>query len=151
MRRVPSLSLPPYAYMPGQNPHPFKDPKGHQYGADWNFPFNEIWRLDQGWLLGLDLFDHGFFWESHEVWEAQWKTLPRESENRILLQGMIQAAASLLKPIGSVPSQRLWTASEARLQRVLHHDRGIDIAQTIASIAKALRGGPPPRVVGGWP
>ena len=102
-------------------------------------------------MLGLDLFDHGFFWECHEIWEAQWKTRPRRSQSRVLLQGMIQSAAALLKPVGSRSAHRLWIAAEERLMTVLDYDRGIDLPATIAIISSALCGQDTPRVVGGWP
>ena len=150
-RRIPTLKLPLYAYVPGRNPHPFKDPDGHRYGAEWNFPYEQNWREDQGWLLGLDLFDFGFYWECHELWEAQWRTRPRNCVSRQLLQGMIQSAAALLKPVGSRAAKRLWTSANQRLLQAVAFDRGIDLHLTMASIATALDGGERPRIVGGWP
>lgn len=42
---------------------------------------------------GIELFNRGKFWESHEAWEDIWK---RHTENsRIFFQGLIQAAAGL--------------------------------------------------------
>ena len=109
------------------------------------------WRQDQGWLLGLDLFDYGFYWESHEMWEFQWKTRPRHSPSRHLLQGMIQSAATLLKPRGSRAAQRLWMSAKDHLLHASDFDRGIDLDLTIESIGLALRDGVQPRVTGGWP
>ena len=42
---------------------------------------------------GVELFNCGQFWESHEAWEEVWK---RHQENsRIFFQGLIQVAAGL--------------------------------------------------------
>ncbi|MCG8607157.1 DUF309 domain-containing protein [bacterium] len=42
---------------------------------------------------GVELFNSGQFWESHEAWEEVWK---RHHENsRIFFQGLIQVAAGL--------------------------------------------------------
>ena len=31
---LPQKSLPPYAYLPGKNPHPVRDPAGHSYHVE---------------------------------------------------------------------------------------------------------------------
>ena len=41
---------------------------------------------------GVDLFNRGLFWESHESWERVWRRHPEPS--RIFFQGLIQAAAA---------------------------------------------------------
>ena len=150
-RRIPALKLPLYRYQPGRDPHPFKDPNGHRYGADWKFPYHEDWRLDRGWLLGLDLFDHAYYWECHEILEHQWRERPRHCPSRQLLQGLIQSSAALLKPLGSAASKRLWNTAKRRLDVGSSCERGIDVRQTIISIDKALRGEGYPLVSGGWP
>src|ERR1700686_2827654 len=33
-RWLPQKSLPPYAYLPGKNPHPVRDPAGHSYHVE---------------------------------------------------------------------------------------------------------------------
>jgi len=43
---------------------------------------------------GLALFNQGRFFASHEAWEVAWK--PADGIERLLLQGLIQAAAALL-------------------------------------------------------
>ncbi len=61
-------------------------------------------RVDAEWLnvapsfqLALELFDAGYFWETHEVIEPLWDaTLPNSAE-RNLLQGLIQLANACLK------------------------------------------------------
>jgi hypothetical protein len=33
-RWLPQKRLPPYAYLPGKNPHPVRDPPGHSYHVE---------------------------------------------------------------------------------------------------------------------
>ncbi len=46
-------------------------------------------------LRGVQLFNRGKFFESHEVWEALWRQ--STGLERELLQGLIQAAAALIQ------------------------------------------------------
>jgi len=46
---------------------------------------------------GVDLFNHGFPWEAHEAWEPLWFAAPGERPERALLQGLIHAAAAVVK------------------------------------------------------
>ncbi len=43
---------------------------------------------------GVELFNAGRFFECHEAWEEVWKR--RSGQEKLFLQGMIQAAAALL-------------------------------------------------------
>ncbi|MBL8767084.1 MAG: DUF309 domain-containing protein [Planctomycetes bacterium] len=94
------MRLPPYAYVPGRAPHPTRDAEGHSRGRD---PFDDPplddsnWSRHTGFLFGFDLFNRGFFWEAHEVWEEAWHRVPPRSSARLLLQALIQATASALK------------------------------------------------------
>jgi hypothetical protein len=45
----------------------------------------------------VDLYNHGYFWEAHEAWEAVWMSWPREAPEALLVRGCIQTAAALLK------------------------------------------------------
>ncbi len=120
--RVPDWPLPPYRFVPGLNPHPFRHPDGHMY-TDGSPPPAETWdptvswEQDTAWLRGLDLFDHCFYWEAHEVWEGIWRSAPRDDPYAELLQGLIQAAAFLLKQhMGQeAAAEHLRSASAARL------------------------------------
>jgi predicted metal-dependent hydrolase len=46
---------------------------------------------------GVDLFNHGYFWEAHEAWEDPWRSEPRESPRKIYFQSLIRLAAAALK------------------------------------------------------
>ncbi len=143
--RVQDWDLPPYRFVPGVNPHPFRHPDGHMY-TDGSAPEEPAWdptvpwHADRTWLRGLDLFDHRYYWESHECWEAIWHSVPRDDSFFLLLQGLIQAAAYLLKTHMKhhEPAARLRLVSIEKLSYVLAVEdmpyRGIDLNQFIAQL-----------------
>ena len=49
------------------------------------------------WLYAIDLFNHGYYWETHGVIEVIWNRFEYESETAQFFQGIIQIAAGLLK------------------------------------------------------
>ena len=100
--RAPTLSQestePPYAYVPGGPwPHPTRSPEGHSFGrrdgpigptvAEWSARFRR----------GIELFDAGYYWEAHEVWEGLWHAEGRRGAVADLLKGLIKLAAAGVK------------------------------------------------------
>ena len=90
--------LPPYAYVPGGPwPHPTRSPAGHSYGrrdgpiaptsAEWSARFRR----------GIELFDAGYYWEAHEVWEGLWHAEGRRGPAADLIKGLIKLAAAGVK------------------------------------------------------
>ncbi|MCB9883670.1 MAG: DUF309 domain-containing protein [Planctomycetes bacterium] len=73
------------------------------------------------WLRGVDLFNHGFFWESHEAWEGLWRAQGRGDRRRLFLQGLIQTAAAHLQwLLGSTRGhERLRESAADKLRRFL--------------------------------
>lgn len=132
-RLLPGLPLPPYRYVPGVHPHPFRHEGGHDHEGriDWGQPpvVESGWAHNRRYLHGLDLFNHRFYWESHEVWEAVWLALPKPSAERELVQGLIQVAAALLKRHQGLTraSDRLLTRARTRLGRAAPVCWGIDV------------------------
>ncbi len=99
-RRYTTAAFPPYRYVPGKGrPHPVRDPRGHSYGA----PAEAVWLDAEQWsscetyLVAVDLFNHGYYWEAHEELERLWRGTGRRTETGVFLQGLIQVAAALLK------------------------------------------------------
>lgn len=114
--------LPPYRYVPGVRPHPTRDPAGHSYTpvltlnrhAPWR---PQDWRTLDDWLYGVDLFNRFYFWEAHEAWEGLWAAVRRDSPLALMLQGLIQIAAALLKThMGSLGGAR--TLSSEGLEKL---------------------------------
>jgi hypothetical protein len=94
-RLVPGRTFPRYAYLPGRGPHPVRDPEGHSYGLQ---PVPAAASLDsEEFAWGQDLFNHGYYWEAHEAWEALWQSANRGSPLRAFLKGLILLSATGVK------------------------------------------------------
>jgi uncharacterized protein len=50
--------------------------------------------VEEYFRLGIDLFNQGLFFESHEAWEQAW--LRSSGQEKLFYQGLIQAAAAIL-------------------------------------------------------
>ena len=99
-RLFPDRSLPPYSYVSGKFPHPIRDPRGHSYGEPaplvTRFDAAE-WRNCETYLWGLDLFNHGYYWEAHEAWEAVWHAAGRSGTVADFCKALIKFAAAGVK------------------------------------------------------
>lgn len=92
--------FPSYRFVPGKAPHPTRDPEGHSYGRDEPpvADFGEHnWLKTGAYLYGVDLFNHGYWWEAHESWEARWVAAGRRTEIGLFVQGLIQVSVACLK------------------------------------------------------
>ena len=118
-RLLPDRPFPPYAYVPGETPHPTRDPGGHSYGAEFAIPEPpdpEEWRACRDYLYGIDLFNRGFYWEAHEAWEGLWVACGRRGPTAIYLQALINLAATGFKArSGSAGGMRANADKAARL------------------------------------
>jgi predicted metal-dependent hydrolase len=100
VRFAPSLPLPPYTYVPGQTPHPVSDPQGHGFGTaslDGGPLELDRWMACSNYCFAIDLFNHGYYWEAHEVWERLWHRAGRQGTTADFLKGLIKLAAALVK------------------------------------------------------
>jgi hypothetical protein len=94
--RHTTLPFPPRPFVPGTSPHPRHDPSATVF--DWR---PAPWRPDEWaalppYLYGVDLYNHGYWWEAHEAWEALWHAAGRRGEAAEFVQGLIHAAAAAL-------------------------------------------------------
>ncbi len=99
-RLVPGEPLPPYSYVPGRQPHPESDPAGHRFGHGDREPVRfepGNWATSSDYLFGCDLFNHGYYWEAHEAWEAAWLGCGRTGTAATFLKGLIKLAAAAVK------------------------------------------------------
>jgi hypothetical protein len=99
-RLAPDQAFPPYSYVPGRFPHPMSDPRGHSFGVKPQRPQPpdpQRWRLCRPYLCGIDLFNHGYYWEAHEVWEGLWHACGRSGRTGCFLKGLIHLAAAGVK------------------------------------------------------
>jgi predicted metal-dependent hydrolase len=127
-RFAPERPLPPYSYVSGLFPHPVSDPRGHSYGVAPERPAPPDptrWQECRPYLFGIDLFNHGYYWEAHEVWESLWHACGRAGITADFLKGLIKLAAAGVKvregkPQGVVEHAR----RAAELFRQVAHELG---------------------------
>lgn len=100
MRYASARSFPSYAFLPGRDPHPTRDARGHSFGGERkSSPYlpAQSWRENEEYLFGVDLYNHGYLWEAHEAWENLWHPAQHDAQQAGLLQGLIQCTAASLK------------------------------------------------------
>lgn len=100
-RLLPSTELPAYTFVPGgESPHPYRDPRGHSYQRKHPTPralTPETWAENRSYLLALDYFNYGFYWESHEEWERLLRSTGGESLSGRFLKGLVKLSAAGVK------------------------------------------------------
>jgi hypothetical protein len=74
-----------------------RDPAGHSYHVEPMPVDAEASLGSDAFLWGLDLFNHGYYWEAHEAWEGLWQVADRDSPLRMLFKGLILLAAAGIK------------------------------------------------------
>lgn len=95
-RYGPQRAFPLAAYRPGHMPHRATLPEPRWDLDPWDG--SELRLLEnREFRWGVDLFNHHYFWEAHEVWEGLWKGADPDSSARHFLQGLIQCAGAALK------------------------------------------------------
>jgi hypothetical protein len=143
VRYAPERAFPPYAFLPGRDPHPTRDPKGHSFGHDETPPDHlppERWRENEDYLFGVDLYNGDFLWESHEAWEGLWQVSKGDPFQANHLQGLIQCAAGCLKiPMGQPRGiERLIALGSEKLEGVARECgtdyMGLDVMDFVAEI-----------------
>jgi predicted metal-dependent hydrolase len=106
MSNVPRYStrdFPSYTYVPGRGiPHPVSNPRGHMHGHVEPAPIAldpQHWRENETYLYAVDLFNHGYYWEAHEVWESLWHAAGHHGQIADFLKGLIKLAAAGVKQL----------------------------------------------------
>ncbi len=97
---MPDEPFPAYSYVTGRFPHPTRDAAGHSFGVKpmlCEAPDEGRWRECRPYLFGLDLFNHGYYWEAHEVWESVWQAAGRTGVAADFFKGLIKLAAAGVK------------------------------------------------------
>ena len=90
--------FPAYAYVPGGPwPHPNRAPgRGRPAPAEPIGP-GEGWARSEAYLRGIALFNAGYYWEAHEVWEGLWHAHGRTGAIADVLKALIKLAAAGVK------------------------------------------------------
>ena len=151
-RYLPGRAFPPYAFLPGRDPHPTRDPRGHSYteGEEpeaHHLPASE-WRENQEYLFGCDLYNSGYLWEAHEAWESIWHPSKHDEVQADFLQGLIQCSAASLKiPMGQPEGLiKLSEQGTRRLEGVIKSMgssyMGLDVAGFVAEFRAFVSSAP---------
>jgi hypothetical protein len=140
-------AFPPYSYVPGLWPHPWSDANGHRYrGLESPRELPADWADGEHFQLGIDLFDAGYYWEAHEVWEGLWHAAGRRGEVADLLKALIQLAVCGVKVReGRVDGARTHAARASELLSTLDVKTcgKIDL-HTLIERARQIAVDPPP-------
>lgn len=90
--------LPAEPYLPGITPRPPEDDDVHRLAATApEVTDPERWRENAAYLAGFRLYNAGFGWEAHELWEPVWMHARAHSAEQYLVQGLIQLANGRMK------------------------------------------------------
>jgi predicted metal-dependent hydrolase len=136
--------------MPGRNARPTATAIDHSHSSAPPPPLylpDERWIDNAEYLWGIDLYNHGFFWEAHEAWESLWRAAERDALQRRFLQGLIQFAAACLKATmgDAEASRRLAARALTRLERVAAERSarymGLDVRGFVAELRRFAEAG----------
>ncbi len=135
--------FPIYRFVPGKNPHPRHDPKGHSYGKPEPKPSQirpEDWRQSEDYLYGIDLYNFAYWWECHEVSEELWHVAGHNTEQGNFFQALIQLAAANLKNFSGnhQAAENLLTSGLTRLQKKPKLYMGIDVVGLTEDIRRRM-------------
>ncbi len=100
-RLLPTADLPTYTFVPGSDsPHPFRDPKGHSYGRKNRTvkPLHaEKWAENRSFLLAIDYFNLGYYWEANDEWDRLFRVSGPDSTVGRFLKGLVKLSAAGIK------------------------------------------------------
>jgi hypothetical protein len=101
-RLLPSAELPAYTYTPGSDvPHPYRDPRGHSHTRKNRTvkPLDpDHWADNRNYLLAIDYFNHGYYWEAHDEWERLWRASGgADTTVGRFLKGLVKMSAAGVK------------------------------------------------------
>jgi len=100
-RLLPSTELPAYTHIPGTDtPHPYRDPRGHSYQRKHQAPKGltpVTWAENRSYLLALDYFNFGYYWEAHEEWERLLRASGVDTATGRFVKGLVKLSAAGLK------------------------------------------------------
>jgi hypothetical protein len=117
-RLLPHQPLPPRTYIPGRTTKLLPS----EYELAINSEMSACWSQSSTYCWGCELFNHGYYWEAHEVWEGLWHALGRTGQDADFLKGLIKLAAAGVK------------VREGRPEGVIRHGRrAMELFRTLLS------------------
>jgi hypothetical protein len=130
--RYSTRALPAYRFVPGDAPHPTRDPEGHSFGK--GVPASRSWRPEdwrelEEWLWAVDLFNAEYWWESHEALETLWHAAGRTTTSARFAQALVHlSAACLNRRRGHLAAAQRQAARAVRGLRAARALRGLSAA-----------------------
>lgn len=124
-RYLPAWPLPTYIFVPGENPHP-KKVGGHMEGLkDPDAPVIDVVHPEKNEHLryALDLYNHGYFWESHVYFEALWNAHKRQGSVADFLKALIKLGAAGVK-----------ISIEQKEAAKGHYERALELINEVQSV-----------------
>ena len=98
---LPPAELPSYTFIPGsETPHPVRHPEGHSHGRKGRTPnplSADNWAENRSFLLAMDYFNHGYYWEAHDEWDRLWRVSGPDSTVGRFLKGLIKLSSAGIK------------------------------------------------------
>lgn len=101
-----------------------------------------VWWKSHDYLYGIDLFNHAYWWEAHETFEALWNATGQDTPVGQFLQGLVFAAAAQLKRFAVVPGRggTLFSKAISRLAGFPSSYLGVDVDALRCDLQAALAG-----------
>ena len=139
-RNARDWPFPDQPHVPGKTPRPTESPAFDAAQAAPIYTLDRQWRENAAYLYGIDLYNAGYFWEAHEVWEAVWARAAGNSRERLLLQGLIQLSNACLKILMErrEAARRLLEIAREKLSEAAHGGptvMGVEISVLSAGIS----------------
>ncbi len=106
------------------------------------------WAASGAYLRGIALFNAGYYWEAHEVWEGLWHAHGRKGPTADVIKGLIKLAAAGVKVREGQPhgitthAARAARLFESAAGRAGARQLGLDLDEWIA-IARRIADDPP--------
>lgn len=91
------------------------------------------------YLRGIELFNHGEYFDAHEVWEDPWRAT--RGTERIFYQALIQAAVALehLRRNNPKSAATVWRNCQSKFLAVPDFFMGVDIRSFLLEVETALQ------------
>jgi hypothetical protein len=143
--RYSTHPFPSYRFLPGNNPHPRRDSRGHSFGKPEPKPSGfrpAEWHKSEEYLYGIDLYNYAYWWECHEIFEGLWHTVGHNTEQGNFFQALIQLAAANLKLFSGNhrAAENLVTSGIVRLQKTPKFYMGIDVTRLTEDFRQHVAG-----------
>lgn len=130
-RLLPATELPSYTFTAGsETPHPIRDPKGHSHhrkGQQSTALVAEKWADNWNFLMAIDFFNLGYYWEAHEEFDRLWRASGPDSTIGRFLKGLVKLSAAGIKVReGSIHGVRRHAASAGEVFADIAAEAGTD-------------------------